>query len=161
MASTYTPIATTTLGSAVATYTFNSIPSTFTDLLLVANTNQTSTSSGLSLQFNGDTGANYSFTYMQGNASAASSNRASNVYSIDHNYQNAGTWGQTYININNYSNTTTYKTTLSRASQANTLVMSHTGLWRSTAAINSIKILVSAGNYDVNSTFTLYGIKAA
>jgi hypothetical protein len=34
MASTYTPIATTTLGSAAASYTFSSISGTYTDLVL-------------------------------------------------------------------------------------------------------------------------------
>ena len=37
-------------------------------------------------------------------------------------------------------------------------------LWRSTSAINTIKIYTggpSAGNWSVGSTFTLYGIAAA
>ena len=36
MASTYTPIATTTFASTATSYTFSSIPTTYTDLVLVA-----------------------------------------------------------------------------------------------------------------------------
>jgi hypothetical protein len=37
MATTYEPIATTTLGTAAAFITFSSIPATYTDLRLVVN----------------------------------------------------------------------------------------------------------------------------
>jgi anti-sigma-K factor RskA len=62
----------------------------------------------------------------------------------------------------NYSNTTTYKTTLSRFASTLYQVWTHAGLWRNTAAINSIKVYTTAGaNFNTGSTFTLYGIKAA
>jgi hypothetical protein len=34
-------------------------------------------------------------------------------------------------------------------------------LWRSTAAITSMVLLRRSGNFATDSTFTLYGIKAA
>ena len=74
-------------------------------------------------------------------------------------YTSAGT--STNIQIMNYSNTTTYKTALSRSNNANTGTDAIVGLWRSTAAINSIVVLISGNQFATGSTFTLYGIKSA
>ena len=74
--STYTPIYTTTLASAAASYTFSSIPSTYTDLVIAA-TGLTTAGTTLAMRFNGDTATNYSDTYLLGNAGAASSSRDS------------------------------------------------------------------------------------
>jgi hypothetical protein len=61
MPTTYEPIQTTAFTSATASYTFSSIPSTYTDLVIVFVGQQNSTFSGrnLNIQFNGDTGSNY------------------------------------------------------------------------------------------------------
>ena len=68
-------------------------------------------------------------------------------------------------NIQNYANTTTYKTVLSRANRAssgNTPGTELTGsTWRSTAAVTTIDLTVATGNIDIGSTFTLYGILKA
>jgi hypothetical protein len=61
----------------------------------------------------------------------------------------------------NYSNTTTYKTVLNRMDDASTYVATNVGLWRSTAAINSITIVAGTGNLPVGLMATLYGITAA
>lgn len=160
MPSTYTPIATTTLGSAASSYTFSSIPSTYTDLVLIVNA---SSGAGISIncQLNGDTGSNYSYTGLYGNGSSAGSSRASNQTGAYLGYIGST---QIYNVINhfmNYSNTTTYKTILNRKNQADQYVEADVALWRNTAAINSIKIYPGSGNFDAGSTFTLYGIKAA
>ena len=71
---------------------------------------------------------------------------------------------QTVTHFMNYSNTTTYKTLLSRSG---TLGGSYTGttliagLWRSTSAITSILVGCTTNTFVAGSTFTLYGIKAA
>jgi hypothetical protein len=61
----------------------------------------------------------------------------------------------------NYSNATTNKTVLSKASNASNNVDAIVALWRSTAAITSITILGNGQNYGIGSSFSLYGIKAA
>jgi hypothetical protein len=62
----------------------------------------------------------------------------------------------------NYANTTTYKTAISRGSESVNGVMAIVVLWRKTPeAITSILLKPSTGNFDIGSTFTLYGIKAA
>ena len=165
MAKTYEPIATYTAPSAQASYTFSSIPSTYTDLVLVANCkNSVGATYGLLLQYNGDTTANYSTTLLWGNGSTASSFRYTTTYSAAFTgWAGSTNFSPLIINIQNYANTTTYKTTISRSSDAGDRVGSMVSLWRKTPeAINSIKVQFEpSANIAADSTFTLYGIKAA
>ena len=63
MAATYTPIATTTLGSAQSSYTFSSISSAYTDLILIYNGTVTATGKDVRFYYNGDNSSGlYSFT---------------------------------------------------------------------------------------------------
>jgi hypothetical protein len=164
--STYTPIATTTLGSAAGSYTFSSISGSYTDLVLIAAPIMGTDAQNLKLQFNGDTATNYSATFLEGNGSSAPSSRNSSASSINTGNNNAlGNTQNTVIwNMQNYSNTTTYKTTLIRMnsnSPAYPGTGAIVGLWRSTSAITSITLTAASGNIAVGSTFTLYGIAAA
>lgn len=157
MATTYEPIATYTVASAQASYTFSSIASTFTDLVLIIQC--TTISANYNLRFNGDTGTNYSYTSLYGDGSSAGSFRSSNNSVIGLTYTGSGA-PMTRIQIQNYSNTTTYKTTLTRQDDSANAAMASVGLWRNTAAINSITIQ-STGNLPTGTSLTLYGIKAA
>jgi len=163
--STYTPIATTTLGSSQSSVTFSSI-SGYTDLRLVINTG-TSIAAYPFIQFNGDTGTNYSLTELLGNGSSASSSRGTNMTHIQTYNVNTNTSIDTMMSwdIMNYSNSTTYKTVLSRANAAGNGTNAIVGLWRNTAAITSIYIgCINSGvarTFNTGSTFTLYGIAAA
>jgi hypothetical protein len=162
MAVTYEKIATTTLGSVAASVTFSSISSAYTDLVLVAMPIKDNANSPY-LRFNSDSGSNYSQTYLEGNGTAASSARGSNQ-SFGYINLNATPEVNGYIivNLNNYSNTTTYKTYIANTGQSATAVDRVIGLWRNTAAISTILIASSnGGNYAAGSVFTLYGIKAA
>jgi len=165
MASTYDKIATQTLSSATATVTFSSISGTYTDLVLVIQTSVASGTVQNQIQFNGDTGNNYSATILTGNGSAVISTRNSSVSQIllgFDDYNTTAIGQMTIVNIQNYSNSSTYKTTIQRGSNANTGVSASVGLWRNTATITSVLVKNSGGvNYAVGSTFTLYGIKAA
>ena len=164
MASTYTPIATTTLGSAVNSVTFSSIASTYTDLVLVI-TYQSSVNCVANITFNNDTATNYSTTLLNGNGTTAASTRGSNETSIGTVWTGAsfnGKLGQVMVQVMNYANTTTYKTAINRASSAGGEATATVGLWRSTSAINRIDITGTiSANFAIGSTFTLYGIKAA
>ena len=170
--STYTPIATTTLGSA-ATVTFSSIPSTYTDikLVIIGGTTRATTSDVLFIRLNGDTGTNYSDTSLAGTGSAAVSQRSTSTTSLfDDSYVRlvGTTYGLNstmFIDFMNYANTTTYKTALLRCGAAETSppgTSAAVGLWRSTSAITSISLAgQTISNFAVGSTFTLYGIAAA
>ena len=163
---TYVPINTQTLGSAAASVTFSSIPQGYTDLVLVVSAkSNTATLDYTRIRFNSDTGSNYSRTYLGGNGSSAYSGRDSNATSYIDGYAEAtasGIYSPTIYNIQNYSNTTTYKTILSKGESANSGAGAIVGLWRNTAAITSINISNLNGNsFDTGSTFTLYGIASA
>jgi hypothetical protein len=162
---TYVAIATQTLGTAAASVTFSSIPSTYTDLVLISSP-ENNTSESLYFKINGDTGSSYSTTYMTGNGTAASSARqANNTTGILAGAPNVGlsstVYGSSIIQVMNYSNATTYKTALCRWGLASAETNATVGLWRSTAAITSLTILVVSGTFSVGSTFSLYGIAAA
>ena len=162
MPKTYEPIATTTLGSASATVTFSSIPGTYTDLILVWTGTLTSGTSVWGLQYNSDTAANYSWTSLRGDGSAASSARDTGSTRINCGW--IGTSQTTeLVHIMNYSNATTNKTNISRnnSTAASTYVAANVGLWRSTSAINSVTARTDSSTFATGCIFTLYGIKAA
>ncbi len=169
MPSTYTPIATNTLTSASASITFSSISATYTDLRLVVVTRQDNNASNdsLRLRFNSDSGTNYSRTNLTGDGTTAGTSRTVNddeiniVNYIPGTSAASGLFAMTTIDILNYSNTTTNKTCIIRTSNASAGTAVTVGLWRSTAAINSIFMRVSGFNMAVGTTATLYGIKAA
>ncbi len=165
MTATYEKIATTTLGSSASDVTFSTITASYTDLVLICQV-KASTIATTYIQFNSDTGSNYSFTNLAGDGSAASSSRGSNAaFSRITNvvYPDTTFNCNIIVNFQNYSNSTTYKTFLSRANKANSDGGSEAiaGLWRSTSAISTIKVYPSGGaTWATGSTFTLYGIKA-
>jgi hypothetical protein len=158
--STYTPLATTTLGSAQANITFSSISGSYTDLVIVANFTITS-NAGLFFRLNTDSSTNYSDTRITGNGSAAASARDTGQTGIYLSTGDLTTRTMFLLNIMNYSNTTTYKTTLSRWANESGGTNSYVGLWRSTAAVNSVTITSNAYDFTSGSTFTLYGIASA
>jgi hypothetical protein len=170
-ANTYVSIATQTVsGTSTATITFSSIAATYTDLVLVVVGGTSSQGDNIFLRFNSDSGTNYSYTELRGNGSAASSARATNQTAayLQSAIGGGATLGQNYIaNIMNYSNTTTNKTVISRANQADSStsypgVGAYVNLWRNTAAITTVLLgRTGGGNLLDGSTFSLYGILAA
>lgn len=173
MASTYTPIATYTVsGTSTSKVTFSSIPGTYTDLVIIGKLGSRTTDAFPYLQFNGDTNTNYSYTQVYGNGTDDLSARSTNNSKLFNN----DVWvKQDVLNssvayhIMNYSNSTTYKTSIARqdtvggSGYAGSLAA--VGLWRNTAAITSVDIqLTNSGsnyNFFAGSILTLYGIKAA
>lgn len=166
MPKTYEPITSQTLASNQTTVTLSSIPQTFTDLVLVVSSQGTRATFGgdLTVKINSDTGSNYSITSLTGNGSTASSARASNQSSLslggDIGPASTSTYTPTIIHFFNYSNTTTYKTILSRHNNAGQRVALICGLWRSTSAITQLDLTANGYDYVSGSTFTLYGVKA-
>lgn len=160
---TYTPIARQVLASATNTLTFSSISSAYTDLMLVVTGQFASGTDYPVYQFNGDTSSNYSDLALRGTGSAAQSGAAANrVFTSVSSYGGTSTQPFSfYTNFMNYSNTTTYKTCLSRWTNPAVETGANVGMWRSNAAINSIRVYaLSSNNFIAGCTFTLYGIKA-
>lgn len=169
MPATYEPIATTTLGSAGLTITFSSITSAYTDLRLqiVWRKESTGLNQPIGLQFNSDTGTNYSTTFLYGDGTAAGSNRATSQVRV-FNFTNSNDSSTTIpmlasIDIFSYAGSTN-KTALCAISgdkNGSGAVERQVGLWRSTSAINSITITTPSGNFATGTTATLYGILKA
>ena len=165
MAITYEPIATTTLSSVATSFTFSSIPSTYTDLKVVIFAKSSGTSDyGLRAYINGDTGSNYSETSLQGYGSAVSqqlsNNTQMNITNV-YGYSNEGALAT--IDFLSYSGAT-YKTALvSIANDQNgsgaAELSAH--LWRNTAAVNSLNFWAASNDFAAGTSATLYGILKA
>ena len=168
MAITYEPIATTSTTSNATTVTFSSIPGTYTDLVLVCGFGTSDAANNAPyIEFNSDAYTNnkYSSTRLRGNGTAASSARRSNdPFYICDGIVPSGNVNETMtiVQVNNYSNTTTYKTSLVRNNNAAAGTEAIVNLWQKTEAISTITIKNLSTRYFINgSTFTLFGIKAA
>ena len=163
MTITYEKVASYTVASSgsISTFTLSSIPATYTDLVLICISEATP-GPEIWMRLNSDTGSNYSRTLVTGNGTSALSNRSTSSTKI---FLNDGVTSNVasnqIVNIMNYSNTTTYKTVISRSDSTTDAAQALVNLWRSTSAINSITILFDrASTFNAGSTFTLYGIKA-
>lgn len=163
---TYKPIQSIALTSSTSSITFTGISQDYQDLVIVCSVKATTGSdAALSAQVNGDTGTNYSHTYVQGVAAGVQTNRATNTTTINAQGGNlaisesVSTFSPYVVNFMNYSNTTTFKTILARGAGTIQSGLACTS-WRNTNAIDSIRFFVSTGNFDVGSTFDIYGIQA-
>ncbi len=160
---TYVALATQTLGTAASSVTFSSISQSYTDLFLVFDgLASAGAANGFQVKVNGG-GSVQTYTRLQGNGTSASSSRVSGGTGD----AAVGVIGNTnrstvIVNIMNYSNTTTYKTMLSRYNSNDSSdgrVGAYVNLTPSTSAVTSILIdLASLNNFAVGSTFSLYGI---
>ena len=163
-------IATATVSSSSNFVEFTSIPSTYTHLQ-IRGVSRSTDSSQYFCQFNGDTSANYTFHTLGGNGSAMEPYGAISQTSLQIGKSNYFASASTMLamgicDIFDYKNTNKYKTvkvlagteTNGTAGQ-NVVLMS--GIWRSTAAITSIKVFPSSPPFTQYSEFALYGIKGA
>jgi hypothetical protein len=157
---TYTPLANLTLGSTASSVTFGSIPATYRDLIVVWN--GTVTASGAQLRFNGDSTSNYSYVSMQGSASGAQSFSGTISFALTTmtGYV-SGNRGQVIAQIMDYSATDKHKTVLARHDGNNAAETTATASrWANTAAITSVVVVNTGGNFNSGSTFSLYGVIA-
>jgi hypothetical protein len=156
MPTTFEPIATQSLSGA-GSVSFTSIPQTYTDLYAVVR--GVVPGAIMKLQYNGDT-ANYQTTLLWGNGSGVALARYGEAWIFVISGGSGADEDTALINIQNYSNTTTYKTSLSRAGAYDATTTTGAQLWKSTAAINRVDFVLSSATFT-NGTATLYGIKAA
>ena len=160
----YNLIETVTVGSGgTSSIDFSSIPQTYTDLMLVTSVRSTSTGLALIIQYNGVT-TGYTGRYLEGSGASASSgtlslNQAGN--SISSGYT-ASVFANNSLYIPNYTGST-FKSSSSDGVTENNATTSYldfyANLWSNTAAITSIALTVSVGNFAEHSSASLYGIK--
>ena len=167
MTTTYESIQSTILGSNTTTVTLSSIPNTFTDLILVIQPgNSTSSGAAIRHRINGDTGPYYSSLFIDGLTGNAITANASNQTQMDIGWRlgvDTTSLNQVYIlQYQSYASTVIGKGLMMRGggpTQATDIMI---GLWRDNTAINSLSFTIgqpSSGNFVAGSTFTLYGIR--
>ena len=161
--SSYNAIGTVTLSSGQTQVTFPNIPQIYTDLVVVVE-GAGSTGGDLKFTLNGDAATNYSTTWFSGDGSTATSLRHNNyAYAEADRWESVTTTlGATMhiLDVMNYSNSTTFKTTLIRSNSAAAGTSALVSLYRSTAAITSMTLFLSGGTFSTGSTFSLYGVGA-
>jgi hypothetical protein len=169
----YESIATTTVGSGgSATVTFSSIPSTYTHLQLrgIARSTQAASGNSVIMYINNVTtvAGNYSVHVLTGTGAAAQAYGASNDViqnTISAGNETAGVFGAFCFDILDYTNTNKTKTVRGLGGYDNNgsgLIRLSSGmLHSSTAAITTIRLDPSGGNFAEYSQFALYGIKGA
>lgn len=170
----YESIATVLVGSGGSSpITFTSIPSTYKHLQirLLAQTNRAASVDSLQLNFNSDTGSNYSWHTVQGDGSNANAlGFATQTYArigdgtIGGATGSGGQFGAGVIDILDYASTNKNKTIrgLTGVDENGAgRVGLGSGLWQnSSTAISSISIAPQAGTLFLQySSFALYGIK--
>jgi hypothetical protein len=159
---TYTNISSITLAASSGRVDFSNIPQNYKDLILIATPISGGTYTSTSIQFNSDTGTNYS-----------------SIWAVDGQSSFSGTYPQIspfwsgwavngiimqVIQVMDYSATDKHKSTLARTnkfdSEGNAVGMS-AHRWSNTSPINTLSFF-SSGTYGqpfaAGSKFTLYGI---
>ena len=163
-------IATTSVGAGgVSSVSFSSIPATYKHLQIrgIARSSRASFASDpLLIQVNSDTASNYSWHYLVGDGSSASSNAGATQSSMTNyliaNNTVSNVFGAFVIDVLDYSNTTKNKTFRSLMGVDNNgagWVALNSGNWRSTSTITSIDLTAQNGNLMQYSHFALYGVK--
>jgi hypothetical protein len=159
-------IETKTLSTAQSSIVFSSIPQNFTDLTLLVSGRTTADSIELRVQFNSDTGSNYTMRRLFGDGGAASATSQSTsttflpLYGIAPTSAAANDFGNTILYIPNYAGSTTKSVRHDGVTQdtARGYITISAGLWSGTAAITSITLIGQTGNMAAGSTVSLYGI---
>jgi hypothetical protein len=165
---TYVAIATVTVGSGgAATISFSSIPATYTDLCLLlsfraANSGSAGYDFYADMSFNGST-ASASFRRLAGYITTVNSDSGSRLYAASFlgSTGTSNTFGNAQVYIPNYagSNNKSYSSeSAAETNSTNNYLDMTAGLWSNTAALTSITLTPSAGNFAQYSTATLYGI---
>jgi hypothetical protein len=166
MANTYTLIASSTVGSGgAASIDFNSIPSTYTDLLLKISTRDNSSAIGNNIIFkiNGVT-TSQSIRFLIGDgASASSANDTPLYFTANGNTSTASTFANIEVYLPNYALTTINKSASIDAVSENNATTAYAtlgaGLYAANTAISSISMTTNGGvNFLQYSTAYLYGI---
>jgi hypothetical protein len=160
----YESIATVTVGAGgSSTFTFSSIPSTYTHLQVRAFWLNSANSNNW-FRLNGDTGANYAGHELGGDGSSTyATSYTSNSDGALFAYASTSTAaGVAVIDILDYNDTNKFKTTRTLSGQdrnGSGLIVLRSNLWRSTSAVTSLTFYSQSGSFSQYSSFALYGIK--
>jgi hypothetical protein len=171
---TYTLISSNVLTTATASVTFSAIPATYTDLVLRTSTrgSQSNANTNMYIQFNGNTSAIYSWTYLDATGTSASSAGLSGDTQLRANKTTAdnataNTFSSYELYIPSYTVSQNKPMSGINAQENNTTVNgdwyidARANLYNSTTAISSVTFSLASGNFMSGSSFYLYGISNA
>lgn len=168
MASTYELIASVTVGSGGASsIDFTSIPSTYTDLVVVYSirSSQSASFSPIYFSFNGVT-TNRTAKLLTGDGSTAGSASIGDAFTF--NINAASSTGSTFSNcafyVPNYAGSTAKSFSADLVSENNattSYAWLAAGLWNNTSAITAVNLTNSTYSFVQYSTAYLYGVKNA
>ena len=173
MANTYELITShTTASGGESAFTFSSIASTWTDLLIKISARTTRTAStfdNIWVTFNGSTAANYSSKLLYGLSTSAGSNGDSGVGQITFagyattNADTSNTFSNTEFYIPNYASSNNKILSGDSVNENNAtdggINTLSAGLWAYPSAITSVTLTAAASPFVQYSSFYLYGIK--
>jgi hypothetical protein len=165
-----TLISTTSFNNTITNFTVSSISGSYKNLLIIGSGLQTSAASSgpIELQFNGDTGSNYSYYGIRNVAGTISSDFAVSYSSIQTGIvfaltgDSAARFGGFQMSINNYASTSLYRTYQNNGftgANGSNHVNQYAGAYNNnTTAITSIKFSnLTGGNYKAG-TIQIYGV---
>lgn len=153
--------------------TFTSIPQTYSHLCLIYSINSNGAGfQDVRIRPNGDsTQANFKYRgmsgYINGSTNTATAFSSGSYDGLLADYEGMVQYQgdqATVFYLFNYSNTTDYKLTISRATNQTTPywgVDMNSSLWRNTAAVTSLTVAPGAATPGAGSFCSLYGIKGA
>lgn len=169
MATTYTLISSNILSTNTSSITFSSIPSTYTDLVVLLTLRSGSAGTTCNITFNGDTATNYNQTNMSTTASNTinSTNSSANTkFDISQFVVGSGATANTFSSgkmyISNYLSNNQKNVFFTAHNEGNaTGVVSRqaSGTYNTSSAITDITFDSLGTNYVTGSSFYLYGIK--
>lgn len=175
--SSYDLLETATLTEIQATVNFSNLISAYgssyqhLQIRYVAKDNRNFyNTSGWYMQFNNDSGSNYTGHVLYGDGSAANSyndaawTNASLVIAANSasNNSETGQFAAGIVDILDPFENTKYTTSRARSGNVPGQLAINSHLWNSTAAIDSISIIQGSSNQFISgSRFSLYGLKAA
>jgi hypothetical protein len=155
-------LASTTLGTATVSYTFSSLPTSYTHLRLVGQARCTyaGVQVNFGLQFNGDTGSNY---WHNNDPSSAKTQLIVAILEGETNFFTTS-FGSFDVVITRYQSAT-YKSARgsflfnSSTTAGNPVEAGYAGYWINTAAITSVTCAFASGlSMKAGSQLSLYGI---
>lgn len=164
-------IQTVTVGAGgAANITFSSIPQTYTDLVVKTSIRSDAGGGDCRIEFNGSGGTAYTGRILYGSGSgAASASHSGQAFLtwgglLNRNTTTGNTFASNEIYIPNYTSSNNKSVSVDGVEENNATEAYSgisAGLWSNSAAITSIKLTPSAGNFVQYSTATLYGVTSA
>ena len=151
-----------------ASIEFTSIPQDGVDLVLVlsARSDQATTATSATVNFNSDTGGNYTFIRLTGDGSSATSYTAAATaiyftYSVTGSTATSNTFGNSSLYISNYTSSSAKSISQDGVNENNSTASRQTitaQSWSGTSAISTITLATFNNNFVQYSTASLYKI---